>query len=164
MPSRRASFPSLDGTIGLPLYSYLLHISRKVGYVRLSLHWQDSIPAGGSPYRMGFEPTGLRQLISSAALSLPIPKLQAYPWRHITHCSLPFTHHSLLIARCFFFVAYCSLFIFFPCLLLSAYCFLLLTRYSSLIAHCFSSLTPDTRTPKWSFFSLVIKFIEKILV
>ena len=34
MPSRRASFPSLDGTIGLPLYSYLLHISRKVGYAQ----------------------------------------------------------------------------------------------------------------------------------
>jgi hypothetical protein len=34
---------------------------------------------------MGFEPTGLLQLISNAALSLPIPKLQAYSRRHIAH-------------------------------------------------------------------------------
>lgn len=56
--------------------------------LRLSLHWQDSIPAGGSPYRVGFEPTGLLQLISSAALSPPIPKLQAYSWRHSAPCFL----------------------------------------------------------------------------
>ena len=181
MPSRRASLPSLDGTIGLPLCSYLLYISRKVGYVqarmlfqwppichsstdgalwvsqvpgksyrtfallidpgragyataisahrfcprsseyegrnciqyfeadshgfstlclrfrlRLSLHRQDSIPAGGSPYRVGFEPTGLLQLISSAALSPPIPKLQAYSWRHTAPCFLLSSLHSLL--------------------------------------------------------------------
>jgi hypothetical protein len=44
--------------------------------LRLSLHWQDSLSAGGSPYRVGVEPTGLLQRISSAALSPPIPTLQ----------------------------------------------------------------------------------------
>ena len=40
MPSRRASLPSLDGTIGLPLYSYLLLISRKVGYAQARMLFQ----------------------------------------------------------------------------------------------------------------------------
>ena len=147
MPSHRASFPSLDGTIVLSFYSYLLLRSRKKGslqarafpssprwlpctviyrwsssglpgswgvlshlcpahetpaasllplsfgsvmlpplirrrrprryvnfeadshsfsarclrfQIRISLHWQDSLPVGDSPYRMGLEPIRLR--------------------------------------------------------------------------------------------------------
>ena len=44
--------------------------------IRLSLHWQDSLSVGGSPYRVGVEPTGLLKRISNAALSPPIPTLQ----------------------------------------------------------------------------------------
>ena len=50
--------------------------------IRISLHWQDSLPVGGSPYRVGFEPTGLRWRISSRLRQPIYSNAPGFAWRH----------------------------------------------------------------------------------